>query len=89
MTFGYKAVVTATTDWQQVIYILYMCERARPRQERVGGGGGGDTYIIDYTMELPFMNKYTFTAGGGGGGRRKQDIKEMGGGTGVCNYGKI
>ena len=33
----------------------------------VWGGGGGDTYIIDYTMELTFMNKYTFTAGGGGG----------------------
>ena len=40
-------------------------------------------------MELTFMNKYTFTAGGGGGGRRRQDIKDMGGGTGVCNYEKI
>jgi uncharacterized spore protein YtfJ len=39
-------------------------------------------------MELTFMNKYTFTAGGGGG-RRRQDIKGMGGGAGMCNYGKI
>ena len=68
MTFGYKAVVTATTDWQQVIYILYMCERARPRQERVGEGGGRRHLYIDYTMELTFMKRYTFTAGGGGGG---------------------
>ena len=55
-----------------------MCERARPRQERVGGGGGGDTYIIDYTMELTFMNKYTFTAGGGGGGEDKTGTKKYG-----------
>ncbi len=44
----------------------------------VWGGGGGDTYIIDYTMELPFMNKYTFTAGGGGGGEEKTGHKRDG-----------
>jgi hypothetical protein len=88
MTFGYKAVVTATTDWQQVIYILYMCERARPRQERVGGGGRRHLYNRLYNG-VNIHEQIHFYSWGRGGGRRRQDIKDMGGGTGVCNYERI
>jgi hypothetical protein len=50
------------------LYTFCTCVSGPDPDRNVWGGGGGDTYIIDYTMELPFMNKYTFTAGGGGGG---------------------
>jgi hypothetical protein len=78
MTYGYKAVATATTDWQQVIYILYMCERARPRQERVEGGGGGRRHLYNRLYNGVNIHELIHFYSWGGGGEERAGHEEYG-----------
>jgi hypothetical protein len=71
------------------LYTFCTCVSGPDPDRNVWKGGGGRRHLYNRLYNGVNIHELIHFYSWGGGGMRGQDRKNMGGGAGVCNYGKI